>query len=80
MINKNRKTNYYETNAACSQFHIRLNCISFSNISFHAGFPANGVIKSKFCVKIDVEQVIRVSVLAGWRSCEVPRRPTHPVR
>lgn len=62
MINKNRKTNYYETNAACSQFHFRLNCISFSNISFHAEFPAVGELKSKFCVKINVEQVIRVSV------------------
>lgn len=40
LINKNGKTNYDETNAACSQFHIRLTYISFNNIYFHAEFPA----------------------------------------
>lgn len=51
LINKNRKTNYYETNAACSQFHFRLNCISFSNISFHAEFPAVGRAKKQVLCK-----------------------------
>lgn len=68
MKNEN-KTDYDEANAAGSQMHVRLKCISFNDIAFHDGILWVGVIKKKkkkkkseFSVQINIEQVIRVSL------------------
>ena len=67
MKNEN-KTDYDEANAAGSQMHVRLKCISFNDTAFHDGILWVGVIKEKkkkkseFSVQINIEQVIRVSL------------------